>query len=1450
MVGKEIRNMRKGIKKLAVILIFSGLSLTGRASFAAALNALDHLRGYGVGGTVANPDFTVKGFSVFGSTYVLTHISTTTGNVVINGQLEVSSDVYVVKSATFTDNVYLNQNSLYISGGATNQLLKKDPGGWLTWTDISFIYDNLGNHIATTTLNMAGNSIINAASGTFSQGITASSFTASNASLGVDTAKLRFTNDNIIVSSASAAQYGGIYVSTNIYLPAGAQYFGDAYSLTGVSLRYYVTRTLKFLGNTVDIGSFITSGGSHSLYISVSVSGSWSASKQYAIPISQGMTNGDWNDVLAISSVVNDPSNDFVLEINVLGPMAQLRLRRTAGNADGNAVISLEQLGPVADVFTPSTNTGSDVPNPLLSVTPLTQIGGKVGIGTGNPAAMLHMSSGTLLIDGNAANSIIAGGRVGIGTTNPTEALYVVGNATFTQTATANTFNAVGTGYNMNGTVVIDSLRGVYAKTLTVEQTANISTLTVTGSDFSVGGSTLVVKAGLVGIGTTSPLNTLHVQGVNNGSAGIYINDATPSATANTLYSVGGNLYWNASLVGVFGGTTLTGGGSVNYLPKWTGATALGTSVLFENAGKIGIGTTSPAQTFDIYGALALSGVAALEQSGGYLRINQSNQFSNGIYTGTSGLRIGGATGLIVGSSGADGQIALVPNGADNIRRITLDGGTGNAYFSGKGGIGTTSPNAKLDVAGNELRVGPVSSPASYSQTLTDTHSAYLVTDKSLTASDASIMLRDQGNARSQIGLIGDNNIHFKTATGSYGAEIFTDRLLINSNGSVDALGGPLRSYATSGAPKIIAGTSDGTNGAGLELSYDFTAVLSKITSVAHGSPGSYSDLVMEGNNLRFQTGTTSVSERVRIDSSGKVGIGISAPGEVLDVNGNISVSGNLIFKTTATINSLGLSYPVIIDAMGIQLNANGGGNVGIGTTNPGATLDVNGVVNSATGYRFAGGAANGYYLRGNGTNFVSSALQAGDVALAIGAVPALTLGTSNASGSANTFVRTDATILAFDSSLPAALGTAASGTATVAARRDHVHPAADLAGASTTGILPLSRGGTNRSTTATANRYLIGYGSYWGPSTGSASGTGICPANTWAFMLKSDAAPTCTQPAFSNLSGTTTLAQLPFSTTANQLIGTNDSGTGEEFKTLSTGTVGTDFNIALHTANTITFNLPDASASARGVVNTGSQIFAGPKTFTGGITDTYAGATALTMSGNGSGIDFTGSGPNQIITNSGANLALMPGGTGAVGIGTTSPASGTLLDVNGVVNAATGYRAGGVVAAGGNYLRGNGTNFVSNTIQVSDLPSALFAAPTQTADLSAHSGTAITAMRSDAAPALSQAIIPTWTGTHNFSNGTYSAVFTGGNVGIGTATPNTYKLEVIGTINASSGLYEGSTAIYNKYVHTYVYTRVCIAGSDCVPPSCDSGDSDYTNPCTYGGGVAYCERVCTKTLS
>lgn len=67
--------------------------------------------------------------------------------------------------------------------------------------------------------------------------------------------------------------------------------------------------------------------------------------------------------------------------------------------------------------------------------------------------------------------------------------------------------------------------------------------------------------------------------------------------------------------------------------------------------------------------------------------------------------------------------------------------------------------------------------------------------------------------------------------------------------------------------------------------------------------------------------------------------------------------------------------------------------------------------------------------------------------------------------------------------------------------------------------------------------------------------------------------------------------------------------------QTLTTGTTGTDFAIVDNGTGDHKFNLPDASATARGVVTTGTQTFAGSKTFSSTVAASISGnaATATT---------------------------------------------------------------------------------------------------------------------------------------------------------------------------------------------------------------------------------------------
>ncbi|MGD9642190.1 MAG: hypothetical protein AB7V08_05560 [Elusimicrobiales bacterium] len=147
----------------------------------------DDLTVLGTGGAVtpADPDLEVKGFTVFGSTQTAYTgmAAPAAGDVVVNGYLAVSSGAYFVGGSTFAAggayftgvSSFSNVANVHFGGGAPDQVLKKAAGGGMQWTNVSDMVsgDNLGSHIATTTLQMANNEIMAAGH------ITASSVTLS-----------------------------------------------------------------------------------------------------------------------------------------------------------------------------------------------------------------------------------------------------------------------------------------------------------------------------------------------------------------------------------------------------------------------------------------------------------------------------------------------------------------------------------------------------------------------------------------------------------------------------------------------------------------------------------------------------------------------------------------------------------------------------------------------------------------------------------------------------------------------------------------------------------------------------------------------------------------------------------------------------------------------------------------------------------------------------------------------------------------------------------------------------------------------------------------------------------------------------------------------------------------------------------------------------------------------
>lgn len=221
--------------------------------------------------------------------------------------------------------------------------------------------------------------------------------------------------------------------------------------------------------------------------------------------------------------------------------------------------------------------------------------------------------------------------------------------------------------------------------------------------------------------------------------------------------------------------------------------------------------------------------------------------------------------------------------------------------------------------------------------------------------------------------------------------------------------------------------------------------------------------------------------------------------------------------------------------------------------------------------------------------------------------------------------------------------------------------------------------------------------------------------------------------------------------------------------QTFATGTSGTDFNIS--SAGTVhTFNLPDAGAAARGIINTGAQTIAGAKTLT----------STLTVNA-GTGIDVVHgrfgnpTGTRWQINNTGASsdrarlssfnstntevTRFDPNGTswvnsagGSFGIGTTTPTA--KLDVNGIIRSIS--LAGVPTSGAGLEMYGTSTEGI------------------------------IQGYNRGTSTGLPLQINPT--------NADVYMVTNGGNVGIGMSTP-TSKLDIAGNVRTTGHLINGSTA-------------------------------------------------------
>jgi len=153
-------------------------------------------------------------------------------------------------------------------------------------------------------------------------------------------------------------------------------------------------------------------------------------------------------------------------------------------------------------------------------------------------------------------------------------------------------------------------------------------------------------------------------------------------------------------------------------------------------------------------------------------------------------------------------------------------------------------------------------------------NSFYAGIDKKATGSDAGILLRDQGKTRFEVSVMGatgsfsNNDTHIKTVTGNYGAEVFSDAIVLENSNHRTNLIDYGRVFKTTGTPYFVIGNSNFVDaGAGLELSYNHSTTQSHITSIEQGLL--YRALNLNANGINFNLGSGSVSTLASLSNTG-----------------------------------------------------------------------------------------------------------------------------------------------------------------------------------------------------------------------------------------------------------------------------------------------------------------------------------------------------------------------------------------------------------------------------------------------------------------------------------------------------------------------------------------------------------------------------------------------------
>src|SRR6056300_939701 len=672
---------------------------------------------------------------------------------------------------------------------------------------------------------------------------------------------------------------------------------------------------------------------------------------------------------------------------------------------------------------------------------------GGIGIGTGIVSKPLHVEGESYLngVINTNSNSILVGtGTVYAqrfeGTASNIEYPLVIGTYLTGNNydgSSVSTISVDGTSTpDANKVVVRDGSSNIYTGGVGIGTTSISYSLDVVGDINFTGNlykdgssfkntpwnsnvnSTIYYNLGNVGIGTTDPINKLHVNGksylngvviTNNNNINVGTGTVTASTFSGTATRVSNSLSTGDSYLV---GSSFDGSSSTSWTINADSSNGNGTIVARDVSGNFSAGTitanltgnvsgtatqvSNSLSTGDSYlvgssfdGSSAVSWTINADSSNGNSTIvarDGSGNFSAGTISAnlsgtatnvSSYLNVGtyltgnnyngSATSTIAvdGSTTSDSNKVVVRDGSANIYADGIGIGTdsaskplhviGDSLLIGNVGIGTNNPRKDLDIIGNVIQSGNLgigTTSTQYSLSIHSSESVFTVNNgkvgisKGVGINPTTDLEIRSSSATDYTGILLKNNgnVYHSPSLRIQGTRYNND-----SNIAYSANFGLLRNN-----PNAMLGSDiplglihfGGNHTSGNVANNKYTSYIGALSEASFTSENDMpTSLIFRSGNTGYDYYDTSLihqdSNIMVFNSYGNLGIGTSLPGFSLDVNGNINFAGSLYQDGSLFVSS---EWTCNEDGT-LYYNT---GNVGLGTIAPTEKLHVEGNIFSS----------------------------------------------------------------------------------------------------------------------------------------------------------------------------------------------------------------------------------------------------------------------------------------------------------------------------------------------------------------------------------------------------------------------------------------------------------------------------------------------------------------------